>query len=297
MTTPDTSDIHRHLDAAFAGIEMTPDAQDLKEEIRGNLAARSAELQSGGVDPATAAETAVRELGDIRSLVDSVKDDDKRADSMADLMERNRVRPNPGFVVRAVLLSLVFAGAALLVALAELSLLAWPVAVVAVLSGVTALALGALVADSLRQETSQEYPMPTRRALGFGIGTALLIGGLLFGTSVVGSFGVAPLVAAIVLGVAAIVLFSWLGVTQTNRRKPWALALARSAEFEDRFSRDPVAAARFGMYTVIIWVLGLAIFVVLSITVGFAWSWLALVATLVVFFLVLSRMLFAPEKA
>ena len=34
----------------------------------------------------------------------------------------------------------------------------------------------------------------------------------------------------------------------------------------------------------------------LSIAVGFVWSWLALVAGLVVFFLVLTRMLFAPTK-
>ena len=36
------SDIHRLLDEAFAGIEMTPDAQDLKEEVRANLVARTA---------------------------------------------------------------------------------------------------------------------------------------------------------------------------------------------------------------------------------------------------------------
>jgi len=57
-----------------------------------------------------------------------------------------------------------------------------------------------------------------------------------------------------------------------------------------------VAAARFGLYTVIIWIIAIALFVVLSIAVGFAWSWLALVAGLVTFFLVLTRMLFAPTK-
>ena len=33
-------DLHRLLDEAFAGIEVTPEIQDLKEEIRGNLLAR-----------------------------------------------------------------------------------------------------------------------------------------------------------------------------------------------------------------------------------------------------------------
>ena len=71
--------------------------------------------------------------------------------------------------------------------------------------------------------------------------------------------------------------------------------LFRSAE--DRFSQDPIAAARFGIYTVIIWVVAITLFIVLSIAVGFVWSWLALVAGLVVFFLVLTRMLFGPEHA
>jgi uncharacterized membrane protein YkgB len=87
-----------------------------------------------------------------------------------------------------------------------------------------------------------------------------------------------------------------LGVTQTNRLKPWVLTQNRQYELEDRFSKDPVAAARFGLYTVIIWIVAITLFVVLSILVGFAWSWLALVAGLVTFFLVLTRMLFAPTK-
>jgi hypothetical protein len=49
------SDIHRLLDEAFAGIEMTPDAQDLKEEVRANLVARSAELEASGKTPTDAA--------------------------------------------------------------------------------------------------------------------------------------------------------------------------------------------------------------------------------------------------
>ena len=65
----DSSDIHRLLDEAFAGVTMTPELQDLKEELRGNLAARSAELQAKGSDAASAARTAVAELGSIPELI------------------------------------------------------------------------------------------------------------------------------------------------------------------------------------------------------------------------------------
>jgi hypothetical protein len=45
------TDIHRLLDEAFAGIEMTPAAQDLKEEIRANLAAQVDELVAARLRP------------------------------------------------------------------------------------------------------------------------------------------------------------------------------------------------------------------------------------------------------
>ncbi len=61
------------------------------------------------------------------------------------------------------------------------------------------------------------------------------------------------------------------------------------SQVEDRFSKDPAAAARFGIYTLVIWLLAITAFIILSMTVGFGWSWLALVGGFVVFMLVLAR--------
>ena len=41
-----------------------------------------------------------------------------------------------------------------------------------------ALLIGGVCADSLRQETASSYPMPTRRAVGYGIGLAILLAGV-----------------------------------------------------------------------------------------------------------------------
>ena len=65
-----STSVHRLLDEAFAGLPMTPDAQDLKEEIRANLLDRVAELTASGVEPDEAARRAVDELGDVRALVE-----------------------------------------------------------------------------------------------------------------------------------------------------------------------------------------------------------------------------------
>jgi hypothetical protein len=96
--------------------------------------------------------------------------------------------------------------------------------------------------------------------------------------------------------VVSIVGFTYLGATQTNRHKPWVVRL-HTAQLEagDRFTQDPAAAARFGLYTVTIWLIALAAFAVLSATVGWAWSWLALLAGVVAMMITLARTLFAPS--
>ena len=64
----------------------------------------------------------------------------------------------------------------------------------------------------------------------------------------------------------------------------------------DRFTEDPAAAARFGVYTAVTWVVAVAGFVVLTLTVGWVWSWLAIVGGLVVMMLMIARMLFVPRS-
>jgi len=297
----DHSDIHRLLDEAFTGVAMTPELQDLKEELRGNLASRSAELQAKGMDAAKAARTAVAELGDISQLIASVGGDAgtplSPGAAAAEAARLHRVRPKSGFVVRASVLSVAILALGFHVVLdlvqqrtaSTLDAQLWSVGL--------AVLIAALVTDSLHQETAQHYPMPLPRSIRWGAASGFLAAGIAYGSFFFWHGApLALLAAAIILTLAGVMAIIALGVTQTNRLKPWVLAQNRQYEIEDRFSKDPIAAARFGLYTVIIWIVAIALFVVLSIAVGFIWSWLALVAGLVVFFLVLSRMLFAPTK-
>jgi hypothetical protein len=301
---PTTDNIHRYLDEAFADIPRTPETADLKEEIRGNLQARVSELEANGTKPEAAAAKAIRELGDIHELVDSIGETQSAGspgDTAAKLVSLNRVKLSPAYVVRTVLLSLLLAGGVTIVTIGSIlgglgiapAWLVYALPVEAVLSGAF---LGLIVGDTLDRETSQHYPMPPRRAFGFGLASFAALTGLGF----VGTWFANPmlwiLLTGCVLAIAALVAFIALGVTQTNRLKPWVKELNRTYAIEDRFSQDPASAARFGLYTVVIWILAFAGFVVLSITVGFAWSWLALLGGLVVFFLVLARMLFPAQQ-
>jgi hypothetical protein len=302
MTT--TNNIHRYLDEAFADIPRTPETADLKEEIRGNLQARVHELEATGTTPSAAATKAIKELGDIHELVDSIGEDKPSGspgETAARLIALNRVKLNSYYVVRTVLLSLLLAGGVTIVTVGSIlgalaiapAWIVYALPVEAVLSGAF---LGVIVGDGLDRETSQHYPMQPRRAFGFGIASFTGLTGL----GLVATWFANPLLwfllAGCALALGSLMAFIALGVTQTNRMKPWVKELNSTYAIGDRFSQDPASAARFGLYTVVIWIVAFGAFVVLSIVVGFVWSWLALLAGLVVFFLVLARMLFPADS-
>lgn len=289
-------DIHRLLDEAFVGIEVTPEVQDLKEEIRANLVARVAELRSAGAGPDDAAGRAIAELGDVRAIVDETT----RVTGDAAPWRRHHVRPRPAYVMRTVLISLAGVaalgfGALLVTGVVEPG--ARPVLdLAATLAGV-ALAGGLLVGDALRQETTTNHPVSRRRAVGYGIATALGLAGLGSGAGYIPDPMVSWLVVGGALLISSIVMFTYLGATQTNRHKPWVLrAMVQHEHAADRFERDPVAAARFGIYTATIWLVALTTFAVLGFTIGWAWSWLALLGGLVAMLLTLAQMLFGPGE-
>jgi hypothetical protein len=312
MSTYDNSSIHRYLDAAFAEVPASPDAQDLKEEIRGNLSARIAELETSGVTGATAIRTAIKELGDISEILAPLSErgtDGGAGDALADATERrgaaaylrNKVRPKPRFVVRTVVVSLVEAAGIAFVALAATKVVFLGVPFQAIIAiAAIALPAGILTADGLRQETSQNYPVPRRRATWYGVASVLGAFGLALGGIYWGDHSAAwPLFALAALIVASILVFTYLGVTQTNRKKPWVRALgeewmnAHGNGWEgDRFSEDPDAAARFGIYMAVLWIVALGAFIALGVAIGYAWSWLVLLGAFVVQLLVLARMLF-----
>ncbi len=299
--------IHRLLDEAFAGVDMTPDAQDLKEEIRANLVARVAELEASGAVPSDAARRAIAELGDVRELLDGATTATASAagtrspwGAQAAAHLRNKVKPRPAFVVGVVVASLAVLIGLALVVLSLTRAMPLPIEALIALLGVVSTGGAWLVGDSLAQETTTNHPMPTRRASGYFLATLLGVYGLGFGALVL--FGALPVwtVVFAALGVvAAIVLFAILGSTQTNRHKAWVRnAYGPDGDYPgNRFEKEPEVAARFGIYTMVIWIVSFVLFIVLSFTTGWSWSWLAIVAGFVAMMLMLARMLFGPTKS
>jgi hypothetical protein len=289
-----TETIHRLLDEAFAGIDMTPEAQDLKEEVRANLTARVAELEAAGESAGDAASRAIVELGDVSELLSG-----PAATGSAAARLRNRVRPKPAYVVRVVIASALAVAALKLVGFAAAGVLPFPIGVVIALLGFGATAVGWIVGDSLVQETTANHPMPSKRAGGYYLASSLMVFAL--GSGILTALGTLPMWFLVVTAstlVASIALFSFLVATQTNRHKAWLVALQHDhSQVGTRFEDEPETAARFGIYTLVIWIVAFAAFLVLSFTVGWAWSWLALLGGLAVMMLTLAQMLFGARKA
>jgi hypothetical protein len=293
----ENTDLHRLLDEAFRGVEMTPDAQDLKEEVRANLVARTSELEASGALPAEAARTAVAELGDVRELLDDGTDaaSPRGLAGYAVLQQKHRVRPRPAFVVRVVLwsaIAVVGISLGILSAVGVLPIIVWGQVA---LFGFASTALGLLVGDSLSQETTTNHPMPSGRAGAYALATFLAAYGIGFGALV--AFGTMPVwgIVFAALGViTSIVLFAFLGATQTNRHKAWTRR-ALAAAPANRIEREPETAARFGIYTAAIWIVTFCVIAVLVFTVGWWWAPVAFAGGFALMMLVLARMLFAPD--
>ena len=315
MSDRDNTELDARLDEAFRRLPVDDDLLDLKDELRASLIARVQELEAGGAGPTAAVTAAFAELGDIEALAADVVGDGVGSTTTSngaagatatpltpgqrafELMRRHRVRPKPAFVVRTVILAIIAAAGLALTTLAAFGILGWPLWASVFLAVVLlAIPAGVLVADGSHQETTSSFPVPGRRAVAYGAASFLAVAGLAMGALFVRELARTWLVVVgASLVVVAIAWFSYLGATQTNRKKPWTRALHDQYAGTDRFSRDEAAAARFGMYSAVIMIVAITVFIVLSFTVGFAWSWLALVGGFVVFFLVLARMLFAPE--
>ncbi len=292
------ADIHRLLDEAFTGIEMTADAQDLKEEVRANLVARTAELEASGRSSADAARQAIAELGDVRDLLDG-GDAASPAESHAALQLRHRVRPKPGFVVGVVVASFVTVSAVVVVTLAAVGILPLHIAATVGMLVLGALATGWIVGSSLSQETTTNHPMPVRRAAGFSVATSFVVFGLgLTGLVLANAVAMWVVVLGALAVVLGVVLFSFLGATQTNRHKAWVVAAQRDAQMPpNRFEEEPETAARFGIYTAVIWLVTFGVIVLLVFTVGWWWAPLAFLGGVAAMMLTLARMMFGPKKS
>jgi hypothetical protein len=300
----------KHIDSLFSGYEETPALADFKEELRSNLDDRIANLIKKGATGQAAFAKAAAELGDVSALAEEISLK-KKQEVFEDMYMGTRRFLNPKRTALYVLGGAVICFGLIVAAISWFT------------SGLEAEALGGavffcaggaalLIFMGVTQETATKYPMSWKRAIFYAVSVGVFVFGVFVAPmayfAVTGTeLGAAGLVAGepwsspentgfisaigttIPFILPSFALLVFLALTEKDRRKPWVIEQAKKyTEREAEYFANPAQAARFGILSAAVWIAAIAGFVVLAMTVGIRFSWLAVVAALVVQMLMLA---------
>ena len=276
-----------YVDRLFADYEDTPEIEDFKEEITGNLKERIKELISKGLNEEKAFDKATAELGDITVIADAVGRK-KRNEAIGQMYMKAKVpitKKTAGGLTAASGLLLVAVGLALLAFFSQTDGVFFCYISAILLSA----SCGLYTYYGLTQETAAHYAMIKERALAYGIvcfaafsGAGLAVVSFLFNGFEI-SIALGIKIAFILPAICALI---FLLVTETKRHKPWLKAMVeQEIENSIRFHQDmvdPVKAARFGVASGGLWVLAIAVFITLGIVFSWQYAWLVFPFTLAI---------------
>jgi hypothetical protein len=303
----------QQIDALFSGYEKTAELADFMEELESNLNDRIAFLNRKGLGEREATEKAIAELGDVSSLADelSLK---RKQEVFSEMYMKTR---NYISTVRSVLYALcgLVLGAAILVPLITWFASELTVGAVATFFPFGMTGILGFVLMGLTQETASRNAMPLKRALWYALAAGLVLFGILtafityFGMEFTSALELAArgtaanasltgsLSIVMVFALPGIALGIFLVLTEKDRSKPWLIQQReKHMHYENEWFGNPAATQKFGLICGALWIAAIAGFIVLTITVGFKFSWLAIAAALIVQMLVMAGFTRGFEK-
>lgn len=283
-------DMKQYIDDLFSGYEETESLADFKLEIRSNMDDRVKSLMKKGLDEKAAFDKAISELGDVSALADelSLK---KRQEVFSEMYMKTRSYIKPGRMALYVLCGAVL-GFGIISAF-----LAWSFSgdINALLGTVLVFSEAALLGFvflGLTQETASREAMSWKRALWYvAVSGVFLFGVIVFVmTYFIDGLGLPYAIATLIpFALPSLALGIFLILTEKDRSKPWVVDLRKKAmEREMERFASPAQAERFGLVTGALWIAAIAGFILLTLTVGIKFSWLAIVAALIGQMLVLA---------
>jgi hypothetical protein len=257
---------------------------------------------------------ATAELGDISALADEISL--KRKQEVCEEMFMNvRRYMTTGRVALFVLGGAVFCFGLILVALTWFNT---GIVAATLGSGLVFCGAGAvfLTYFGLTQETASRYPMSRKRALLYALDVSIFAFGA-FSFSIVlfsareyavlneyldgasekllsTAWPGAAVATLIPFVLPSIALFVFLFLTEKDRSKPWLLEMKkRAVAREAEMLKNPV---QFGLISGAIWIAAVALFIVLTISVGLRYSWLSFVGAIVLELLLQAKFFTAANK-
>lgn len=297
----------KQIETLFADYEQTPELADFMEEMESNLNDRISALQRKGLAQEAAIQKALAELGDVSTLANELGQKKKQeVYSEMYMKTRSYISARRGALYALCYLML---GAAVLIPLIVWFSSGMQLDAVATLLPFGTVGVLGLVYLGLTQETAAREAMRPKRAIWYVLAAALICFGIVSSLIVYTSgehFAAEELAAhggganaSLASAISVLLVFAlpgaalgiFLALTEKDRKKPWMKKqIAESAaQMKSPFSSQ-VSATRFGLFSGALWIAAVAAFLVLSITVGFTFSWLALAAALILQLLLLAAM-------
>jgi hypothetical protein len=305
--------IKNAISAVFAEYEDTKELDEFKDEIEIYASEHIKELLATGVNEEEAITRALHKLGDVTEAANLVSRKKRNEVIMNAYIKKVPIgiKHAIGYAVSTLLLlaGLMTAGSV------------WfggdrPIAVTSTLLPFVLVSVAGFVFFGLTQETKKHYQMSWKRSL-FYVASAILItiGIFVCVTSlweepIVFNFdysskgyenliprntkisdvmagGILPFIAP---GVAVLL---FLITTEKDRKKAWVKKLEEeaAAPFD-----TPQAEMRFGLISGALWITAFTVFILLTFTVGIKFSWLALVAAVVIQMLVMSALISRKKR-
>lgn len=285
-----------YIDSLFSGYEKTSALVDFKEELGSNLDDRIASLIKKGMNEQAAFTKATNELGDISALADEISLKKKKEVFSEMYMKTRNYMDTKRTALYVLFGSLLVFG--IIVALLTRFNSEEPAAALGALLVFGGASILGFLFLGLTQETAAREPMSWKRALWYVVICGVFIFGI-FTFSITYLYverGIATSIATLIPFVLpSVALGVFLILTEPDRRKPWVRELEKEQikrEME-RFA-SPAQAERFGLISGAVWITAITVFIILTIQIGFLYSWLAFVGGLVIQMLVLA--LFAGGK-
>lgn len=275
--------IKNYIDSLFSDYEETPAVIDFKEELQSNLEDRIKSYVKRGMKEESAFDKAKAELGDISALADEISLK-KRQEVFQNMYMQTRHYMSSWRIALYVLCGSIM-GFGIIIALLTGLHSHEIVALLGSMIPFCILPVAGLVFLGLTQETAAKEAMSWKRALLYVITVSVFLFGLIVFaiTFFAQGAGLPEAIATLIPFVLPSVAFGvFLVLTEKDRSKPWIIA-QRNEMFRhenERFA-DPVFAKRYGLVCGALWILALAAFILLTITIGFKYSWLAFVGGIV----------------
>jgi predicted histidine transporter YuiF (NhaC family) len=280
----------QHIDSLFSSYEETPALADFKEELRSNLDDRIASLMKKGATKQAAFTKATEELGDISALAEEISLK-KKKEIYSEMYMQTRHYMSTKRVALYVACGAMLGFAVIVALLVQFNARepAGPMGALLALGGAPILGFVFL---GLTQETATHESMPWKRALWYVAASGVFLFGV-FTFGVVYFYserGIAEAIGTLIpFALPGAALGVFLILTEKDRRKPWVMEQAKKyTEQAAEYFANPAQAARFGMTSAAVWIAAIAGFIVLTMTVGIQFSWLAVVAAIVIQLLILA---------